>query len=267
MAGEPALNKQGGRCYFVAFDIMACKGQQLIWRSPNGIICVGNRNGNWHKAYIHYASPWCLVSMAEDALEMPVPPKGTDWYNPDKVSAEKFQVDKGYRPILLEEDAEAGDQYLYNDGWKTVNTTITARSKLSTYRTLRPLPDPYAHLKWALAAKKEIWFKEKAVRVYNPAFEQPPECYEIREPKVLPKERIAWEEQDIPVDCWFRDRTSATFPWRLVTTDGSWITMAKGTPSGMDHQTRDITVYTLFKDGWEWSPNRKDWYPCSKEKT
>jgi hypothetical protein len=44
-------------------------------------------------------------------LEFPVPPEGDEWHNPFNLTPEKFEVDKGYRPVTREEIEETNNKF------------------------------------------------------------------------------------------------------------------------------------------------------------
>jgi len=85
-------------------------------------------------------------------LEFPAPPEGESWHNPENLTAEQVEVDKGWRLLTTGERSSASDDRLHFSGsdrqaWVKLSGRWDVggncgNGELVTYRTRRPLPQP-----------------------------------------------------------------------------------------------------------------------------
>lgn len=66
------------------------------------------------------------------------PPKGRTWHNPENLTPEQVEVDKGYRLFLTGEEVASDCQLLCHGEWMA----SSGSKPYWTYRTRSPLPDP-----------------------------------------------------------------------------------------------------------------------------
>lgn len=92
----------------------------------------------------HFLDSWTLAP-----IEFPALPLGEEWHNPQKISAEQMQCDKGWRPLLKSETVIPDDAQFFepfakkwmgsNYCGKNIRATFNSNE---SYRTKKPFPEP-----------------------------------------------------------------------------------------------------------------------------
>jgi len=82
-------------------------------------------------------------------LEFHAPPEGEKWHNPDNLTADEVEVDKGYRLLLESEVAENGNSRhcnwlieMFHYGEDPWQSGCYGDCRNGSYRTKNPLPKP-----------------------------------------------------------------------------------------------------------------------------
>ena len=68
----------------------------------------------------------------------PDAPEGEEWFNPFNLSAEKFEINKGWRPLLVSERCEISPKR-FDDHYDCI-AGILLDKRFQTFRTKLPLP-------------------------------------------------------------------------------------------------------------------------------
>lgn len=237
---------------------------------------VAGTSGKWH------ATEWSmdgsyllggaehdldLIGFPGEAWKLPDPPPGQEWHRDDWTEE---MLPDGYRPLLLGELPEEGDEVIHSDGLARKQTPsqlqYPAASEAARQRTRRPLPDPYAELKAAHAAGKVIQFRHSIGGAWTDgrSFEWvlPPDFYRVKPDPLGP--------EDVPpgsVILW-----NAT-PGNFASTPHEWSSVLGVIPGGVytvgfyvgspDEPTIDFTSFKDLVPHQIKRPN-EDWKPCHK---
>jgi hypothetical protein len=157
--------------------------------------------------------------------EFPAPPEGKAWHNPEKLTPEQVGVSEGWRLLLKNELVEIGDMHSMKNG--TWSHSGNHRSSDARGKTASCL------------------------------------TYRTKRPLPATPKLVPLEADDIPPVCWLRTSPEWHSPDRanhlVVVVTVSEIIMAHG---GLELMK---VSYGTLKDGWEYSTDRKNWKPCSKE--
>lgn len=74
-------------------------------------------------------------------MSLPLPPAGYFWHTSSRYEWSEDDLPTGYRPLLLGEERQAGDE-MYSNGWRpTICIGGIASAWHEPCRTTRPLPD------------------------------------------------------------------------------------------------------------------------------
>lgn len=96
--------------------------------------------------------------LALSVLQFPAPPEGEKWHNPDNLTPEQVEIDKGYRLRLESEKVGNSDEFWLTIGaWsKTLHSGYNLEA-VYTYRTREPLL-----VKEKPSQQEQLWICESA---------------------------------------------------------------------------------------------------------
>jgi hypothetical protein len=204
--------------------------------------------------------------------QLPATPDGQQWHRVDGWTEEMLPA--GYRPLLLDESPEKGDE-LFSYKWIPINLHTPAMRHEKPQRTTRPLPqqqqpqEPWAAEKAAFAAGETIQYSSDLKPTWTDLkdpFWVSPSCSSFN-----PRYRIKPKPQKVPLEpC---DVPPGSVIGRLFVGDSKiyfWVMVTHcgpGSVSYNDGASGYIVGYSeLMQEGWQIKrPTDTEWQPCYKE--
>lgn len=194
------------------------------------------------------------ISPPSKPWTIPPPPEGQQWHRTDWTEE---MLPEGYRPLLLEEKDEIGDEMFQHRQWVTVTNPAvhsTAEDWWVPHRTRRPLPTPdlYAALKEARDAGKVIQIKTSDgnwIDTPYPTFSYSSHQYRIKPEPVL----VPLDMDDIRATDEFRRGGIATY-------------LALGWDDKIVRIADTYVTYSDLATNYQRRQHGSDeWKPCTKE--